>query len=207
MGERHGIVHFKGSICKLQSGKIIRGNTLERNLELEGFFARVEKRAFRMAEISTGNRDDALDILQDSMCKLVDKYAKRNPDEWGPLFHTILQRMIVDWYRRNAVRERFSGWFGSNHKDDESEDPIQNVKDAYGKTPEQEVQSDRRIAIIDRVIRELPLRQQQAFLLRALEGFDVKQTARIMKCSDGSVKTHYSRAVHVLREKLGDGCL
>ena len=160
-----------------------------------------------MAEISTGNRDDALDILQDAMCKLVDKYSKRNPDEWGPLFHTILQRMIVDWYRRHAVRERFRGWFECNHNDDESEDPIQNVKDVYGKTPEQEMRSDKRIAIIDRVIRELPLRQQQAFLLRALEGFNVKQTARIMKCSDGSVMTHYSRAVHVLREKLGDGYL
>ncbi len=69
------------------------------------------------------------------------------------------------------------------------------------------MQSDRRIAIIDRVIRGLPLRQQQVFLLRTLEGYDVKQTAQIMKCSEGSVKTHYSRAVHVLREKLGDGCL
>jgi len=176
-------------------------------VELEGFFADVEKRAFRIAEISTGNRDDALDILQDAMCKLVDKYATRNPEEWGPLFHTILQRMIVDWYRRNAVRERFRGWFGrhhSHHHDAESEDPMQTVKDEYGKTPEQEVHSGRRVAMLDGVIRDLPLRQQQAFLLRTLEGYDVKQTAQIMKCSNGSVKTHYSRAVHVLREKLGD---
>jgi len=128
------------------------------------------------------------------MCKLVDKYATRNPEEWGPLFHTILQRMIVDWYRRNAVRERFRGWFGclhSHHHDDENEDPIQNVRDDYGKTPEQEVHSGRRVAMLDSAIRDLPLRQQQA-------------SAQIMKCSDGSVKTHYSRAVHVLREKLGD---
>ena len=147
-----------------------------------------------------------MDILQDAMCKLVDKYATRNPEEWGPLFHTILQRMIVDWYRRNAVRERFRGWFGRNHShhDTENEDPMQNVKDEYGKTPEQEVHSDRRVAMLDSAIRDLPLRQQQAFLLRTLEGYDVKQTAQIMKCSDGSVKTHYSRAVHVLREKLGD---
>jgi len=166
--------------------------------------AGIEKRAFRLAEISTGNREDALDILQDAMCKLVDKYVARNPEEWGSLFHTILQRMIVDWYRRHAVRERFRGRFGISHKDDENEDLLQNVKDDCGKTPEQEMQSNRRIAMIDNAIRELPLRQQQAFLLRTLEGFDVKQTARIMKCSDGSVKTHYSRAVHGLREKLGD---
>lgn len=157
-----------------------------------------------MAEISTGNREDALDILQDAMCKLVDKYASRNPEEWGPLFHTILQRMIVDWYRRHAVRERFRGWFGSNHNENEPEDPMQNVKDNTAQTPEQEVHSGRRIAMLDRAIRELSLRQQQAFLLRTLEGCDVKQTAQIMKCSDGSVKTHYSRAVYNLREKLGD---
>ena len=171
------------------------------------FLSGVEKRAFRLAEISTGNRDDALDILQEAMCKLVDKYASRKPEEWGPLFHTILQRMIVDWYRRNAVRERFRGWFGRHNSYQhvgESEDPIQNAKDEYGKTPEQEVHSGRRVAMLDSVIRDLPLRQQQAFLLRTLEGYDVKRTAQIMKCSDGSVKTHYSRAVHVLREKLGD---
>jgi len=171
------------------------------------FLSGVEKRAFRLAEISTGNRDDALDILQEAMCKLVDKYASRKPEEWGPLFHTILQRMIVDWYRRNAVRERFRGWFGRHNSYQhvgESEDPIQNAKDEYGKTPEQEMHSGRRVAMLDSVIRDLPLRQQQAFLLRTLEGYDVKRTAQIMKCSDGSVKTHYSRAVHVLREKLGD---
>jgi len=140
------------------------------------------------------------------MCKLVDKYAARDPEEWGPLFHTILQRMIVDWYRRNAVRDKFRGWFRHHHfhHDDGNEEPVQNVRDEYGKTPEQEVDSGRRVAMLDKAIRDLPLRQQQAFLLRTLEGYNVKQTARIMKCSDGSVKTHYFRAVHVLREKLGD---
>jgi RNA polymerase sigma-70 factor (ECF subfamily) len=115
--------------------------------------------------------------------------------------------MIVDWYRRNAVRERFRGWFGHNHShhyDAENEDPMQNIKDEYGKTPEQEVHSGRRVAMLDSAIRDLPLRQQQAFLLRTLEGYDVKQTAKIMRCSDGSVKTHYSRAVHGLRGKLGE---
>jgi len=140
------------------------------------------------------------------MCKLVDKYAARDPEEWGPLFHTILQRMIVDWYRRNAVRDKFHGWFRHHyfHHDEGNEEPVQNVRDEYGKTPEQEVDSGRCVAMLDKAIRDLPLRQQQAFLLRTLEGYNVKQTARIMKCSDGSVKTHYFRAVHVLREKLGD---
>lgn len=171
---------------------------------MEFFLAGVEKRAFRLLEISTGNRDDALDILQDAMCKLVEKYASRNPEEWGPLFHTILQGMIVDWYRRNALRERFRGWLGLNRNADENEDPIQNIRDDAGVTPEKEIHSDRRIAMLDSAIRALPLRQQQVFLLRALEGYGVKQTAQIMSCSDGAVKTHYYRAVRVLREKLGD---
>jgi RNA polymerase sigma-70 factor, ECF subfamily len=138
------------------------------------------------------------------MFKLVDKYASRQPEEWGPLFQTILQRMIIDWYRRHVVRERFRGWFGFNHNGNETENPMQNIKDETGMTPEQEAHSDRGVAMLDSAIRDLSLRQQQAFLLRTLEGYDVKQTAQIMKCSDGSVKTHYSRAVHVLREKLGD---
>lgn len=121
----------------------------------------------------------------------------------GPFVPHHIARMIVDWYRRNAVRERFRGWFGRHH-DDENDDPIQNVKDEYGKTPEHEVHSGRRVAMLDSAIRDLPMRQQQAFLLRTLEGYDVKQTAQIMNCSDGSVKTHYSRAVHGLRDKLGD---
>lgn len=173
-------------------------------MKLEEFFAGVEKRAFRLVEVSTGNRDDALDILQDAMCKLVNKYASRNPEEWGPLFNTILQRLIVDWYRRKAVREKFRGWFGLNHNENETEDPMQNFRDNTVQTPEQEVHSGRRIAMLEHAIRALSLRQQQVFLLRTLEGCDVKQTAHIMKCSVGTVKTHYSRAVHILRDKLGD---
>lgn len=139
------------------------------------------------------------------MCKLTDKYASREPKEWGPLFHTILQRLIVDCYRRRAVKDKLFGWFvGNDHDDDKDADPIQKATDEIGQTPEQEMHSDRRIAMLDQAIRALPLRQQQAFLLRTLEGYDVNETARIMQCSNGSVKTHYSRAVNVLRKKLGD---
>lgn len=173
---------------------------LETHRELDAFLASVEKRAFRMAEIATGNRDEALDILQDAMFKLVEKYADRNPQEWGPLFTTILQSRIKDWYRRNQVRNRFRSWFSS--KDNDLDDPVQQAKDETARTPEQLLQADRRIDKLEQVLHDLPLRQQQAFLLRNWEGYSVEQTANAMKCSVGSVKTHYFRAVHSLREKL-----
>ncbi len=153
-----------------------------------------------MAQIATGNTDEALDILQDAMFKLVEKYADRDAKEWGPLFTTILQSRIKDWYRRNQVRNRFRSWFSS--KNEEDEDPIQQAKDESARTPEQLLQADRRIDELDEALHNLPLRQQQAFLLRTWEGYSVEATATAMKCSAGSVKMHYSRAVHNLRDKL-----
>ena len=155
-----------------------------------------------MAEMATGNPDDALDILQDAMYKLVQKYERRNPGEWGPLFQTILQSRIKDYYRRNTVHNRFRVWFGK--KDEEDVDPVQMLADEEGRLPEDGLDFDRGMDQLDQAVRQLPLRQQQAFMLRALEGMDVAQTARVMKCSQGSVKTHYSRAVHTLREKLDE---
>jgi RNA polymerase sigma-70 factor (ECF subfamily) len=163
----------------------------------------VEKRAFRIAEIATSNREDALDILQEAMYKLVQKYAEQNPEEWGPLFQTILQSKINDWYRRNAVRNRFRVWFNFS-KDDEPIDPIQTMQDHAAHTPEHLVQTDRSIEELEKALRQLSHRQQQAFILRIWEGLDTAQTAQIMKCSQGSVKTHYSRALHSLREQLGE---
>lgn len=155
-----------------------------------------------MAEIATGNTEEALDILQDAMFKLAEKYAERDPIEWGPLFTTILQSRIKDWYRKNQIRNKFRSWFSS--KNDEQEDPIQQAEDETARTPEQLLQADRRIGELELAIKNLPLRQQQAFLLRTWEGYSVDETARAMKCSAGSVKTHYSRALHSLRDKLDE---
>lgn len=156
-----------------------------------------------MAEIATGNKDDALDILQDAMFKLTEKYADRDAKEWGPLFTTILQSRIKDWYRRHQIRNRFRVWFGKMG-DEEQIDPLQQAEDKSARTPEQFLQADRRIDELEQAVHALPLRQQQAFLLRIWEGNSVKETAKAMKCSAGSVKTHYSRAVHALRDKLHD---
>lgn len=164
--------------------------------------ASVEVRAFRIAQIATGNRDDALDLVQDAMLKLADRYADRDEQEWAPLFHTILQSRIRDWYRRHSVRNRFRSWFGSDSDDDS--DPIAQLPDPAASEPGDRVATKRATAVLEAALSRLPWRQQQAFLLRTWEGLDVANTARAMGCSEGSVKTHYSRAVHSLRAQLGD---
>lgn len=154
-----------------------------------------------MAEIATGSREDALDILQDAMAALVEKYRDRGPADWGPLFRRILQSRIEDWRRRESVRRRFRVWFRFGAGEDD-EDPIESVGDAGEPGPERRAQAERGIEVLEAAIRGLPLRQQQALLLRLWDGLDVGETARAMRCSEGSVKTHYSRAVTALREQL-----
>lgn len=156
-----------------------------------------------MARLATGNTDDAHDIVQDAMLTLVRSYAGRSEQEWGPLFHTVLQSRIADWRRRSKVRNRFRVWFGGKDEDDTA-DPLQNIADGQSPNPSRQLQDKQAMAALEAAIHKLPARQQQAFLLRVWEGLDVAQTARAMKCSEGSVKTHYSRAVHALREQLED---
>ena len=178
---------------------------LEHKQAMEQFLAGIERRAFRMAEIGTGSREDALDLVQDAMMGLVQKYAHKPEDEWGPLFHRILQSRIRDWYRRNTVRNKVKGWLKFTSSDDtEQQDPIQTAPDIHGQDPESSASNNDAAEAINLALKQLPLRQQQAFLLRYWEGLSVVETARAMACSEGSVKTHYSRAVHSLRDTLED---
>jgi len=175
---------------------------LESRQALEHFLAGSERRALRMAELATGNREEALDIVQDAMLALARRYGGRDTAEWGPLFHRILQHRIRDWYRRSRVRHRWLAWLATD--DDSDEDPLAAVPDPQARRPEDHVGQERAGEAIESALRQLPQRQQQAFLLRAWEGLDVAATAAAMGCSEGSVKTHYSRAVHTLRALLGD---
>ncbi len=187
-----------------EAGNNAGGKALEKNRTLDLFLSGVEKRAYRMAQLATNNPDEALDIVQDAMLKLVEKYAHKGQDELGPLFYCILQSRIKDWYRRNLVRNRLRSWLGSADAADDDEDAMQLVADPSGRTPEEIVMVNNSMAALDVALRALPLRQQQVFLLRAWEGLDVRQTAAAMKCAEGSVKTHYSRALKALRAKLGE---
>lgn len=133
------------------------------------------------------------------MLNLATRYADRGEAEWAPLFHTILQSRIRDWYRRTRVRNRVRAWF--RRDDGDAHDPIDAVPDPAA-DPAARLALGRATERLDAALRALPLRQQQAFLLRAWEGLDVADTAQAMGCSQGSVKTHYSRAVHRLRAQL-----
>ena len=179
------------------------GDTLQSEAQLNRFFADVEKRALRIAEISVRDRDEALDLVQDAMIKLARNYATKPADEWTPLFYRILQNRIRDWQRRQAVRNRVMVWFGRGN-DDNDYDPVAAAPDPAGRAPEQELASHEAMQGLEVALGELPARQREAFMLRTFEGLDVAGTAAAMGCSEGSVKTHYSRAVHSLRDTLGE---
>ncbi len=172
----------------------------QRKQAMDDFLASVERRALRIARLAVDNIDDALEIVQDSMMILVQKYALRGADEWPPLFHRILQSRIRDFYRRSRVRNRWRVWLDRFRKDDDTEDALEANPDPGGRTPEQQADAAQSVALIENALAGLPDRQRQAFLLRAYEGLDTAETARVMGCSSGSVKTHYARALQRLRE-------
>jgi len=145
-----------------------------------------------------------MDLVQNAMIKLVRKYGDRSSDEWPPLFYRILQNGVRDWHRRQAVRNRVMVWFGRKGEDDGEYDPIAAAPDPIGRAPEQEIENEEAMASLEGAIHALPARQREAFMLRTFEGLDVADTAAAMGCSQGSVKTHYSRAIHSLRETLGE---
>lgn len=178
---------------------------LEQTRELDKFLAEIERRAFRMAQVALRDPDDALDVVQDAMLKLARSYATRPSGEWRPLFYRILENGIRDLQRRRSVRKRFMTWLPGSKEDpdNEAQDPLDNVADSGLAVPERLMQ-DQAMEKLETSLRELPARQREAFMLRNFEGLDVAETAAAMGCSVGSVKTHYSRAVHTLREQLGE---
>jgi RNA polymerase sigma-70 factor (ECF subfamily) len=174
---------------------------------MEEFLASVERRAFRMAQISAGNSEDALDIVQDTMFTWVRKYSEKPGEEWRPLFFRILQNKIRDWHRRKNVQKRWRIWLQPWRKPDEEEAverPIEHLADPAIRDMRDQMVLGHSMKALETSLAALPLRQQQAFLLRAWEEMNVRETAAVMGCSEGSVKTHYSRAIHALRNLLED---
>jgi RNA polymerase sigma-70 factor (ECF subfamily) len=168
---------------------------------LPAFLAGIERRAFRHAEIALRHREDALDAVQDAMLKLVQRYADRPSMEWTPLFWSVLRSRITDIRRRRRVRSVLIGWMGS--ATDEDDGPAWEPADP---TPgPAHLHSDRAsYQALAAALEALPRRQREAYQLRVLEGLDVADTARAMGCSEGSVKTHTSRAMDALRKQLED---
>lgn len=188
--------------AKLRHGDVPIAVPRDVKQALDRFLAGVERRAFVTARLATRDGDEALDIVQDAMLSMIRSYAGRPESEWGPLFHSVLQSRIQDWRRRTRVRRRWRVWLTQD--EDTDEDPFANLPDRGHADPAMQAADRRTLTALENALMRLPARQQQAFLLRTWEGLDVAQTARAMDCSEGSVKTHYSRAVQTLRGALGD---
>lgn len=169
------------------------------NSALEAFLASVEKRAYRMAAISLGNPDDGLDVVQDVMMRFCQRYADKPQDEWRPLFFRMLNNRVIDFQRRETLKKRLFFWQWS---DDSEDDPISDVASRYADQPDQQVEATQRLQRLDQEVNALPDRQREAFFLRCWEGFSTEETASIMGCTTGSVKTHYSRALNRLKDSL-----
>jgi RNA polymerase sigma-70 factor, ECF subfamily len=188
------------SSAAIRSGRTV----LDQVATLGRFLAGVEQRAYRMASIAVRNDADALDIVQDAMLQLARRYAHRPSEQWTPLFHRILQNGIRDHQRRRKVRDKVFGWFpGFAQREESDADPMENVA-ASDKGASDVLMESEAMRALEHALAQLPARQQQAFMLRNFEGLDVGDTARAMGCSEGSVKTHHSRAVHTLRAALGE---
>lgn len=164
---------------------------------LDAFLASISARAFRFAELGLRHRDDALDAVQDAMIRML-AYRERPASEWTPLFWSVLRSRIVDTQRRRSFRLR---WLLPAQVN-EDDAPV----DWADPGPDPSRSNDGREAYerLTQALRTLPARQREAFTLRVLEEFDVQTTARIMGCSDGSVKTHLSRAREALQKQLED---
>lgn len=170
--------------------------------QLDDFFKQQQTQAFKMAYVMTQNKDDALELVQDSMLRLVRSYARKPSNEWKMLFYRILQNCIRDFHRRQGIRKLFSV-FSSSEDHDENE-LINEAQDLQQHNPQQQLEQSSDLMRIMKALNTLPLRQQQTFLLRAWQQFSVSETADTLCISQGSVKTHYSRALNRLRDLLGD---
>ncbi len=171
---------------------------------MEQFLASVERRAFFTARLATRHEQDALDIVQDTMLRLVRSYAHRPQEEWPALFNRILHNRMMDWHRQQTRQRRWMFWERPDWKDEESSDWTDQVVNSRDENPERLLEQARDMETVKSALEQLPFRQQQAFLLRIWEGLDIAASAAIMECSEGSVKTHLFRALASMRKALGE---
>lgn len=183
--------------------RAIEARAASRRDALEGFLRAVERRALTMLELSTRDREEALDLLQDAMLRFCRRYAGHAQDEWPPLFFRVLQNALVDWQRRRGVRERLLGWWQRlrTARDGVETDALAELPDP-GPAPDQRLGCGEFSRDLQRALAALPLRQRQAFLLRQWQGLSVAEAAAALGVSEGSIKTHLFRAQAALREAL-----
>jgi RNA polymerase sigma-70 factor, ECF subfamily len=185
-----------------------REKTLASRKELSDFLASVERRAFKQSVFSVQDEESALDIVQDAMMRLAESYSDRPAAELPLLFQRILQNAIRDHFRRGKVRSTWTTLLsnlGFGGEDDDA-DPLESlVVEEHGSVPAgpaERLEQSQVMEAIEQAVKALPERQREAFVLRYWEELDVSETARAMGCSEGSVKTHCSRATHALAKAL-----
>ncbi|WP_374498681.1 RNA polymerase sigma factor [Zoogloea sp.] len=186
---------------------ITKDHPLPSRLELSDFLASVEKRAFKQALFAVRNEESALDIVQDSMMRLAEKYGDKPLDELPMLFQRILQNAIRDYFRRQKVRSMWTTLLSAfSGPEDDDHDPLDTLesadRDHKSESPQAQLEQRQTLGVIEREIEKLPPRQREAFLMRYWEEMDIAETAAAMGCSEGSVKTHCSRATHTLAAAL-----
>ncbi len=175
--------------------------------ELHDFFGSVQTKAFKQICFSIGDREEAMDLLQDAMIKLAQSYADQR-DNWPRLFQRIVQNLIRDWYRRQKTKSLLF-WLKPNNLQEESDESGRDVMDDFAQQhdreqPDNQLQAMQVQKKLGRHLARLPQQQQQAFILRAWWEHSVEDAAFAMGCSAGSVKTHYFRACKKLRECIGE---
>lgn len=172
---------------------------MENRRKIDAFLQAEERYALKMAQISTGHREDALDLVQDAMISFTERYSRKEASEWKPLFYRVLQNRIVDWHRRRKVRTGLLRLFGRDEDGREAE--LEQTRSPEP-DPEQDLSLNSAIVALESALHDLPLKQQQAVILRTWKGLDTAETAAAMGVSSGSVKTHYFRGLQKLKTVL-----
>lgn len=174
--------------------------------ELSDFLRDVERRAFKQTVYAVRDEHVALDIVQDSMLKLADKYPHKPVTEYPMLFQRILQNTMRDFWRRQKVRNIWTtllSSFGGNKDDADNWDPLDTIDVGdESQDPANQLEGNQTMQLIEKALEKLPPRQREAFVLRYWEEMSVAETAESMGCSQGSVKTHCSRALHKMAALL-----
>ena len=179
------------AFLNLQTSAMTAAQANDQRQQMDQFLASVESQAFRLAQAQLQDRDAALDAVQDAMIRLVQKYAHKPQAQWSPLFFRILINRIRDDQR---AAKRFVA------------DADYALEQTAADNPEQQLSQRQAIHALEQALEELPQRQREAVMLRVWQGFNVAQTAGIMGCGEGSVKTHLSRAMNVLRSRVEEFC-
>ncbi|MFT6304620.1 MAG: RNA polymerase sigma-70 factor (ECF subfamily) [Granulosicoccus sp.] len=170
---------------------------------IDGFLASVEKKAFVMSLAACQNQDAALDIVQDTMLSMVKNYKNRPSEQWAALFFKVLNNRIVDHHRKRGFG-RLTQWLGINSNEPDAAEEAVDQLDSEVFGPDVFVDALEVNSAVQSALARLSSKQQQALVLRLWQGLSVKETALAMNVSEGSVKTHLSRAVHEMRDLLSE---